>query len=141
MHQSVKIGIKNPLTGKYFLIRREDLPGLYSRGLWEAVGGVVEPGEIPDEAVIREINEEAKGIDAYDITFLDSAPVVDEINGRPQETELFMYLGKTTAGTGDVECENSREAGFFHLEDILKMDTVPYLKEFLAKYRERLESY
>jgi len=141
MLQSVKIGIKNPATGKYLLSRREDRQGLYARGLWDAIGGKVEAGESPYEALIREVREEAEGMEVVGITFLDNGVVSDVINGQPKPTELFMYLGKTMTEMHDIRFKESQGAGFFGLDEIDKMDTVPYLKQFLAKYRDRLESF
>jgi ADP-ribose pyrophosphatase YjhB (NUDIX family) len=141
MLQSVKIGIKNPATGKYLLSRREDKQGLYARGLWDAIGGKVEAGESPYDALIREIREEAEGMEVCGITFLDKDVVSDLINGQPKATELFMYLGKTSTEICDIRFRESQGAEFFRLDEIIKMDTVPYLKQFLARYRDRLESF
>jgi ADP-ribose pyrophosphatase YjhB (NUDIX family) len=43
-------------TGRLLLIRRGQEPGL---GLWSLPGGRVEPGETENQAVIREVAEEA----------------------------------------------------------------------------------
>ncbi len=47
------------LAGRILLIQRDDRPGLLYAGHWGAVGGVVEPGETPETAALREVMEEA----------------------------------------------------------------------------------
>jgi 8-oxo-dGTP pyrophosphatase MutT (NUDIX family) len=140
MLQSVKIGVRNP-EGKYLLSRREDKEGVYARGLWDTIGGKVEAGESPYMALLREIGEEAQGIKVSGIKFLDKGIVEDIIGGCPLKTELFMFLGRTATEIRDIRFTESQEAGFFRLDEIIKMGTVPYLKHFLTKYRDRLESF
>lgn len=44
--------------GQYLMQLRDNLPSVIMRGHWALFGGMVEPGEDPVQAVIRELREE-----------------------------------------------------------------------------------
>ena len=45
-------------TGRYLMKRRDDLPWLIFPNQWSFFGGGLEPGETPEEALRREVDEE-----------------------------------------------------------------------------------
>lgn len=45
-------------SGRYLLQLRDDKPGILHPGAWGLFGGGVEPGETPEAAVRRELDEE-----------------------------------------------------------------------------------
>lgn len=55
-HHHIAVGIVDDGRGNVLIARRRDDAML--GGLWEFPGGKVEPGEKPEQAVIRELNEE-----------------------------------------------------------------------------------
>lgn len=74
-------------AGQIAVQLRDNLPGVGSRDQWGLFGGIIEPGEQPSSAAVREIREELGGIlDAQRLSFL-----------RAFETEtglrvhLFLY--------------------------------------------------
>jgi len=44
--------------GRYLMQLRDDLPSVSMRGYWGLFGGVIEPGEAPATALVRELREE-----------------------------------------------------------------------------------
>ena len=46
------------VEGEYLMQLRDDKPGLPLRNHWAFFGGEVDPGEAPEDAVIREVKEE-----------------------------------------------------------------------------------
>ena len=44
--------------GRYLMQLRDDKPGLPLRDHWAFFGGEVDPGEAPENAIIREVQEE-----------------------------------------------------------------------------------
>jgi ADP-ribose pyrophosphatase YjhB (NUDIX family) len=132
MQQTVKLGIKNQY-GEFLLIQREYKEGLPNACLWDVVGGGVRRRESPKEAVVREKNEETGGIDVQDIKPLGKF--------HYDGIEYILYLGKTEASIEDVITEFEQKKGYFDLNEILTMDTIPNLKELLIQYRGKLEKY
>jgi ADP-ribose pyrophosphatase YjhB (NUDIX family) len=133
MQQNVKLGIKNQY-GEFLMIKREDKEGLPERGRWDVVGGGVERWESPEEAVVREKDEETGGIEVYDIKEIGKF--------HYHGIEYILFLGKTEASIEDVITEPGQEAGYFNLYKIYsQLDTITNLKDLLIKYRPELESY
>lgn len=44
--------------GRYLLQHRDELPGIFFPGWWGTFGGAIEPGETPEAALVRELDEE-----------------------------------------------------------------------------------
>lgn len=114
--------------GQVLLQRRAD------DGNWNLPGGIIEPGEEPADAVIREVKEET-GLDV----------IVERISGvyggahnqgrYPNGDEFAMinitFVCQITGGELEQENEESLEAGFFAIE------TLP--ETLLAKHRDRIK--
>ena len=71
---------------------RDDKPGIHFPGMIAAFGGGAEPGETPEECVLRELEEET-GIHAHaeDLLHLDAVSKLD-IHGQPTATVFFFLL-------------------------------------------------
>lgn len=95
---------------RVLLCRRRDIDW------WNLPGGGVEPGEMPDEAVIREVREE---------TGLEVEPErLSGIYGKGDKDELvFTFVCRVTGGCL-VLTEESRQNAYFQL-DALPPNTLP----------------
>ena len=77
--------------GKVLLTRRLD--GQHLAGMWEFPGGKLEPGESPEDAVVRECAEEC-GIDVEVVDILD----VTHHRYPEKDVLLLFYRCKLVAG-------------------------------------------
>jgi 8-oxo-dGTP diphosphatase len=72
------------------------LPMSRRRGVWKTVGGRTEPGETPEQTMLREVEEEIgirplayrrladRGVDAYDYPARIAVFVITEWDGEPE---------------------------------------------------------
>jgi len=77
-----KVFIKNKKLGKYLFQLRDDKPDIPNPNCWGLFGGGIKQGEVPLEALKRELREEMN-IEIYDIKLLDSHDVVLRVENKP----------------------------------------------------------
>jgi len=110
-----------------FLLLRRSKTDLWMPGKWGLPGGKIDPGETPEEAVVRETMEEA-GLSISSPRLL----AIDE--GR-----YHYYITKEFSGD---EVKLSFEHDDYQWADINKLDhtrLVPQLRKFIDKAREENE--
>jgi 8-oxo-dGTP diphosphatase len=98
------------------LLQRRRIGGEHG-GLWEFPGGKVEPGEVPESAALREIEEELGVVlDRAGLAPLSFAsdPVVPPPPRRPHV--ILLYTCR--AWQGEVECRDGEEIGWFEADEI-----------------------
>jgi ADP-ribose pyrophosphatase YjhB (NUDIX family) len=95
-------------AGEVLLGRRADF------GTWASVAGVLEPGEHPAEAILREISEET-GVRAEIVDLLSIAPdpPVTYPNGDNAQYLTITFLCRYVAGEARVADDESTEVGWF----------------------------
>jgi len=70
------------------LFLRDDIKHIPYPGMWDLPGGHVEPGETPDECIIREMKEELE-YDLKEFTFFSETDFQDRIEFTYWKTEEF----------------------------------------------------
>ncbi len=75
MKKIAAIILENP-EGQLLFYKRDNKPGIPFPGHWDLIGGHVEEGETPEEALVREIKEEL-GINVINISFFKEYLCVD----------------------------------------------------------------
>lgn len=95
-------------AGQFLLGRRADF------GTWASVAGVLEPGEHPAEAILREIKEET-GVRAeiVDLVSIAPDPRVTYPNGDIAQYLTIMFVCRYVSGIAHVADDESTEVGWF----------------------------
>ncbi|SNT32523.1 NUDIX hydrolase [Rhodococcoides kyotonense] len=98
---------------RILLTRRRD------NGLWAIVSGILEPGEEPGPAALREIAEET-GLDA-ELVRLTSVDVTEKItypNGDVAQYLDITFLARHTGGVARVADDENLAVEWFDLTDL-----------------------
>ena len=107
-------------AGRVLMQRRPD--GGAHGGLWEFPGGKLEPGESPETAAVREIEEEL-GVHLADF---DLRPVTFASGPHPSAGSLVLLLYACNVWRGEPLCHGGAGIGWF-ARDALKALAMPPL--------------
>jgi 8-oxo-dGTP pyrophosphatase MutT (NUDIX family) len=95
-------------AGEVLLHRRAD------SGKWSLISGIMEPGEEPAAAVVREVFEET-GITAVPerIIWVNTTPVIHYPNGDQAQYVVTCFVCRANAGEPHVHDDESLEVRYF----------------------------
>ncbi len=114
--------------GRWLMHRRP--AGKHHAGLWEFPGGKVESGEIPQLAIVREVEEEL-GI-ALDQTALRPATFAQgELDRDGREIVILLYT--CDRWMGDPAALEGGEIGWFTPTDMAALAKPPLDRELVAR--------
>ena len=114
------------------LLQRSSYEKQWMPNKWALVGGGVEEGENPKEAVQREIKEET-GLDIN--TFIEKF-----VLQRNEDSVEHMFIGKHNGENSDVQLnEEHQDFGWFDVNDIKQLDIVPNLLDYVRIAIEKYE--
>ena len=112
--------------GRLLLVRRASRRG---RGNWQIPGGFVEPDETMEEAVVREVTEEA-GVVAQVDGVLGIRNRYDPDNGN----SVYVILAlRPVSGEPTPDAREVARAGYFSLEEIDQLEQVPPINREVAR--------
>ena len=110
---------------KILLLKRSDDPKIWQPSKWALVGGGIEKGEKPEEAVKREIKEEiGLEIDKFIKTFS-----IQRHKDSVEHIFACRYSGEPTDITLN---EENTKYGWYDTKEIDFLDTVPHLMEYIV---------
>jgi 8-oxo-dGTP pyrophosphatase MutT (NUDIX family) len=102
----------NP-RGEILLQKRSDT------GRWAVIGGMLDPGEEPADAVIREVREEtALEVIPQRITGVYTTPVITYANGDRAQFIITAFLCKAGDAEPRVNDDESLDVCYFPLGDL-----------------------
>jgi 8-oxo-dGTP diphosphatase len=107
--------------------------GRHMGGLWEFPGGKVEPGELPEEALMRELGEEL----GIDITASCLAPLTFASHGY-DGFHLLMPLYVCRQWDGEVEARDGQELAWVRPNRLNEYDMPPADEPLKATLRDLL---
>lgn len=109
--------------GRYLLGRRPF--GKSQGGLWEFVGGKIEPGETPEQALVRECREEIA------LPIVNISPRTDITHAYPEKTvHLTLFDCEPAPGVEPVALEHAA-LGWFSPDEARKLEFCPADHEIL----------
>lgn len=116
---------------RVLIAKRPD--GRHMGGLWEFPGGKVEPGELPEEALIRELAEEL----GIDVTQSCLAPLTFASHSY-DEFHLLMPLYVCRQWDGEVEARDGQELAWVRPNRLGGYDMPPADEPLKATLRDLL---
>ncbi len=115
--------------GKLLLLLRDDNPNIGFPNHWSLLGGKIEEGETPDQALIRELKEEAN-IDVKNFRLLFEKP----------DPQAFIYHIELI----DQDVQNlklgdeGQELKFFEPQELETITITPNIQLYITEYKNYL---
>jgi 8-oxo-dGTP diphosphatase len=104
--------------GELLLYLRDNKPGIPFPRHWDLIGGHVEDGETPEEALIREVKEELN----YELTDYRFFREFLCMEGDAYPNIKYIYSGRFNVPLEEITLLEGERAQYF------KMDEIPYIK-------------
>ena len=118
MPEIAAVGAIAVSDGALLLIRRGHAP---SRGRWSLPGGRVEPGETPQEALVREIAEETGlTVEVGELVGEVVRPGPNGVTYRIQDYRVTVHSTNTGAGDDAVAGDDALDVAWVPLADVAK---------------------
>jgi 8-oxo-dGTP diphosphatase len=129
MKEIAAIILENDL-GEFLLYLRDNKPSIPFPDHWDLIGGHVEEGETPEEALVREIKEELD-IDIKDYTFYKR---YECLTGDAYENIKYIYTGKINLPIEEVTLLEGVRPQYFTREEIPNVKFANILKTIVMDY-------
>lgn len=130
MKQVAKIFLLNH-EKKLLMVLRDNKPEIAYPNYWSEIGGEIEKGESPIEALKREIDEEII-CKIYDIEF------VGEIFILAEDCKLILFKGKVIDRLEDIKLYEGQKLGLFEFQELENLLIPPFVREFIIKNKEKI---
>jgi 8-oxo-dGTP diphosphatase len=115
---------------EFLLALRDNKPGIPFPNHWDLIGGHVEEGESPEEALVREVKEELD-IDLKEYTFFRS---YECLSGDAYENIKYIYSGRINIPIEDITLLEGERAGYFSKEEIPDIRFANIIKSIVLDY-------
>ena len=116
--------------GEFLLYLRDNKPGIPFPAYWDLIGGHVEEGETPEEALVREVKEELD-IDLKEYTFYKK---YECLTGDAYENIKYIYTGKINLPIEEITLLEGVRPQYFSREEIPKVKFANILKTIVMEY-------
>ncbi|MDQ3077081.1 MAG: NUDIX domain-containing protein [bacterium] len=115
---------------KFLLQHRDDKQGISNPNKWGLVGGGVDEGETPEEAIKRECSEEI-GVIPRNITYIGQT--IDN------KFRFYAYLDDDEVDT--LRLGEGQEIRFFAPEEVLSINLTPRVEMFFKTYSKAVQKF
>ena len=116
--------------GELFLALRDNKPGIPFPNHWDLIGGHIEKGETPEEALVREVKEELD-IDLMEYTFYKKYECLE---GDAYPNIKYIYSGKINIPIDEITLLEGERSQYFSREEILKLRFANIIKTIILEY-------
>ena len=119
-------------NGEFLLYLRDGKPGITFPYHWDLIGGHVEEGETPEEALIREVKEEID-FDLKDYSFFKEYLCLE---GDAYPNIKYIYSGRIALPIEEIPLLEGERLQFFTKEEIPDVKFANILKRIMLDYIE-----
>jgi len=116
--------------GELFLALRDNKPGIPFPNHWDLIGGHIEKGETPEEALVREVKEELD-IDLMEYTFYKKYECLE---GDAYPNIKYIYSGKINIPIDEITLLEGERSQYFSREEILNIRFANIIKSIILEY-------
>jgi 8-oxo-dGTP diphosphatase len=116
--------------GEFLLALRDNKSWIPFPNHWDLIGGHVEEGETPEEAVKREYKEEL-GLELKEFEFYKE---FECLNGDAFENIKFIYTGKINIPVEEITLLEGQYVRYFTKEEIPDVKFANIIKSIVMKY-------
>ena len=116
--------------GEFLLYLRDNKPGIPFPDHWDLIGGHVEDGETPEQALVREVKEELD-IDLKEYTFYKR---YECLTGDAYENIKYIFTGKINIPIEEITLLEGVRPQYFTREEIPHVKFANILKSIVLDY-------
>lgn len=116
--------------GEFLLYLRDNKPDIPFPDHWDLIGGHVEEGEKPDQALVREVKEELN-IDLKEYIFYKKYVC---LTGDAYENTKYIYTGRINLPIEEITLLEGVRPQFFSKEEIPGVKFANILKSIVMDY-------
>ena len=117
-------------NGEFLLALRDNKSSIPFPNHWDLIGGHVEKGETPEEALIREVKEELD-IDIKDYLFYKT---FECLTGDEYENIKYIYTGKINLPIAEITLLEGERAQYFSKDEIPDLKFANIIKSVVMDY-------
>ena len=119
--------------GELLLLQRDNIPTISYPDHWTIAGGVIEEGEAPEEAALREVQEEID-VRLAGVSLFRLYSIRDGLRDNP--VPYYVYWSRLDRDLSELTLGEGQAMRFFRPEELPTLRIIPHeaeiLQEFLA---------
>jgi 8-oxo-dGTP diphosphatase len=119
-------------NGEFLLYLRDNKPGIPFPDHWDLIGGHVEDGETPEEALVREVKEELD-IDLKEYSFYKK---YECFTGDAYENIKYIYAGKINIPVEKITLLEGVRPQYFSRDELPNVKFANILRSIVLDYME-----
>ena len=115
---------------KILLYLRDDMRNISYPNHWALLGGQIEGAETPQDALVREIQEEI-GCQAGNTTLVGRLDVVN--NPMCEDHTIFLFKGEIHNRLEEMQLTEGQRLGYFTMEEFRTLKFPDFLRAFILE--------